>query len=163
MNPIHPLLKQPVTNPEIVPVRKGGVTGKIGYFGLTRVGTSGEPKRHNGVDLLANERDPVYAAHDGVILRAGWQDPLHTNVGYGLRVYLQDLEGKIVTVYAHLAHLYVKKGQQVAIGDLLGLVGHTGNVGAGPIHLHFEVRRGGLHIDPLPWLVQYRETGEILV
>lgn len=163
MRPLHPILGEPVQNAEIVAIRKGGATGRVGYFGLTRVDTVGQPKRHKGVDFLTGENDPVFAAHDGTVIRAGWQDASFQNIGYGLRVYLQSDDGLTVTVYAHLNHIDVRKGQKVVGGDLLGLAGRTGNVGTAPIHLHFEVRVGGVHVDPLPWLVKPAVDGAVVV
>lgn len=95
---------------------------------------------HRGLDLAAPEGTPVRAAADGTVSRAGWAG------GYGLLVELQHANG-YTTRYAHLASVAVAPGALVRKGTILGTVGRTG-LATGP-HLHFEVRRGGLAIDPL--------------
>lgn len=51
-----------------------------------------------------------------------------------------------MTLYAHCSKIYVKKGQSIKQGQLIGKVGSTGNV-TGP-HLHFEIRRNNRYVDP---------------
>lgn len=107
---------------------------------------TGEHRHHDGVDLAAAEGTPIRAAEDGVVSFAGQQN------GYG-NVVIVDHPGPgggFQTVYAHQSHLGVTQGEQVARGEVIGAVGSTG-VSTGP-HLHFEVRRGGRAVDPLPYL-----------
>ena len=66
--------------------------------------------------------------------------------GFGNVVMVKHASGQ-TTVYAHLSHINVKRGQSVAQGQTLGLVGATGWA-TGP-HLHFEFRVNGQHKDPL--------------
>jgi murein DD-endopeptidase MepM/ murein hydrolase activator NlpD len=78
-----------------------------------------------------------------VVTRSGW-------VGaYGYLVVL-DHGGGWETRYAHLSRIDVRVGERVAQGAVVGLVGSTG-ASTGP-HLHFEVRRDGLALDPLAYL-----------
>ena len=56
----------------------------------------------------------------------------------------------VETLYAHLASVSVKLGEQVAAGQVLGTMGNTGR--SFGTHLHFEVRRGGVKTDPTPYL-----------
>ena len=66
---IHPLTGQPVAGgPHLWPVRRGGMTGRVGYFGWTR---DGGRKEHRGIDWETELGQPVYAAHDGVIRVSG--------------------------------------------------------------------------------------------
>ena len=58
------------------------------------------------------------------------------------------------TLYAHLSRVEVTKGQQLAAGDAVGLLGSTGR-STGP-HLHYEVRVAGVAVDPTPYM---SETG----
>ncbi|MDG2111540.1 MAG: M23 family metallopeptidase, partial [Actinomycetota bacterium] len=69
--------------------------------------------------------------------------------GYGNLVII-DHGGGYESRYAHQEHLTVTAGDLVRAGDLIGSVGSTGN-STGP-HLHFEVRRDGVSVDPQPWL-----------
>jgi len=69
--------------------------------------------------------------------------------GYGNLVELDHGNG-VHTLYGHLTAYVVARGQQVAVGALLGYQGATGNVTG--VHLHFEVRRDGAPIDPVAWM-----------
>jgi murein DD-endopeptidase MepM/ murein hydrolase activator NlpD len=140
------------------PVRKGGVTGKVGYFGNTRRNEDGSDKKHYGVDWLSPVGAPAYAAHDGRIQRAGEQSG---GKGYGQRIYLISEANKVLTIYAHLSAQFVMLNDIVRPGDCIGLVGRSGNVGDRvPTHLHHEVRLAGegkdCAVDPEWWY--YEET-----
>ena len=101
---------------------------------------------HTGVDIDAEEGSPVLAAGPGTVVWAGWglfsESPLNKSDPYGQAVSIRHdfgYEGKqLFTVYAHMSRVDVTVGQHVETGELLGLVGATGNT-TGP-HLHFEVR-----------------------
>ncbi len=91
----------------------------------------------SGVDIGAKTGTPVVAAHDGMVMLAktgGW------NGGYGNYIIIMtEYNGrKIQTVYGHLSKVLVNSGDMVSRGDLIGLVGSTGNSTGS--HLHFEVR-----------------------
>ncbi len=97
-------------------------------------------RQHKGVDYGAPRGTPVRTVGDGVVEFAGWQN------GYGNVVEVQH-SGDRTTVYAHLSHIDVRKGQTIAQGTTIGEVGSTGWA-TGP-HLHFEVRLHGEQQDPL--------------
>jgi murein DD-endopeptidase MepM/ murein hydrolase activator NlpD len=82
----------------------------------------------------------VRSVGQGIVDVAGVQG------GFGNVVMVKHANGQ-TTVYAHLSRIHVKKGQSVAQGQTLGLVGATGWA-TGP-HLHFEFRVNGTHKDPL--------------
>jgi hypothetical protein len=90
---------------------------------------------HFGIDIAGTLGDPVYAADNGVIVYAGWND-----WGYG-NVVVIDHDGGWQTLYAHLSSFNVGCGQSVYQGDLIGAFGSTGN-SSGP-HLHFEMLSEG--------------------
>lgn len=94
---------------------------------------------HYGMDLHAAEGTPVLAAADGVVRRAG------RGASYGNYLRILHANGD-ETLYAHMQYLFVRSGQQVHAGEVLGTVGHTGNV-TGP-HLHFELLHEGWRYDP---------------
>ncbi|NEK59744.1 M23 family metallopeptidase [Geodermatophilus sabuli] len=102
---------------------------------------------HGGVDIAAPIGTPVYAAHSGVVQRAG------TATGFGYAVYIRGDDGAI-TVYGHVNSYYVEAGERVVAGEEIAEVGNRGQ-STGP-HLHFEVHPGGSmygsQIDPAPWL-----------
>lgn len=100
---------------------------------------------HTGVDLAAVTGTPIRAASTGEVTRAGWGNR------YG-HLTVVDHGGGITTWYAHQSQINVEVGDQVTVGDVIGLIGSTGN-STGP-HLHFEVCRDGTPTDPEPWLQQ---------
>ena len=97
-------------------------------------------RRHLGVDYGAPVGTPVRTVADGVVSFSGWQN------GYGKVVEIDHGNGR-TTLYAHLRHQDVRKGQRVQQGQRIGAVGMTGWT-TGP-HLHFEFRLNGVHQDPL--------------
>lgn len=100
----------------------------------------GTVRLHDGVDFGAPEGAPVRAAAAGTVVFAGPRG------GYGTTV-LVDHGGSLATLYAHLSAVSVAPGAVVAAGQVIGAVGSTG-FSTGP-HLHFEVRVGGVPVDPL--------------
>ncbi|HEY53471.1 MAG TPA: M23 family metallopeptidase [Caldilineae bacterium] len=100
--------------------------------------------RHPAIDIATSYGATVYAAGDGIIVRAGW---LFT--GYGYSVIISHGNG-LQTLYSHLKGPLVAVGQRVRRGQAIGAVGSTGR-STGP-HVHFEVRKNGVRINPLPYL-----------
>ncbi len=113
------------------------------YFGKRTDPFSGMGAFHPGVDIHANYGDPVHAAGDGVVTRAGWAGR------YGKLVVIDHGSG-ITTYYAHLSEIEVIVGQEVRRGQVIGAVGETGRAN-GP-HLHYEVRQGGNPVNPYIFL-----------
>lgn len=97
---------------------------------------------HYGIDLAAPTGTPILAAKGGMVEEAGWN-----NGGFGNLVVIDHGNG-VKTLYAHNSQLKVSKGQQVAQGDIIALMGSTGN-STGP-HLHFEMDLGQGKVDPRP-------------
>jgi murein DD-endopeptidase MepM/ murein hydrolase activator NlpD len=105
---------------------------------------------HTGIDLSVPLGTPVFAAADGVVVLARpMTDAAGALVGYGNYVIIQHDAG-LKTLYGHLLTIGVKEGDQVKRGQLIGLVGSTGN-STGP-HTHFEVRIDNSPVDPLQLL-----------
>jgi septal ring factor EnvC (AmiA/AmiB activator) len=100
---------------------------------------------HRGIDIGVGMGTPIAAASGGTVFFAGEMS------GYGLVVLIDHGNG-MVTLYAHQSQLMSVKGQSVARGTTIGLVGSTGH-STGP-HLHFEVRLGsnGNAVDPMGYL-----------
>jgi hypothetical protein len=106
----------------------------------------GGKRSHEGVDIFAARRTPAVAAADGTVVgvREG-------GIG-GKTVWLRP-EGKNYTLYyAHLDEQLVREGQQVKAGDVIGLVGNTGNARTTPPHLHFGIYGYGGALDPYPFV-----------
>jgi murein DD-endopeptidase MepM/ murein hydrolase activator NlpD len=111
-------------------------------FGKIRVDptTPSHTRTHKGLDMIAPIGTPVYAARAGTIVRAG-----ATTGGFGNLVVV-DHGGGIHSYYGHLSSVDARVGDQVEAGAHIGKVGSTGRSSAP--HLHFEVRREGVSIDP---------------
>ena len=99
-----------------------------------------DPAGHKGIDYALYHGTPVLAAQDGKVIRTA-----HLGTGYGKHIVLEHEDG-LQTVYAHLSAVSVSLGQNVREGQEIGRSGNTGN-STGP-HLHFEVRRQDVPIDP---------------
>lgn len=95
---------------------------------------------HHGLDIDLEVGMPIYASFDGVVRIAKYN-----RGGYGYYVMLRHKNG-LETLYGHLKTYYVKEGQEVRAGQLIGLGGNTGR-SSGP-HLHFETRYQGHSFDP---------------
>jgi murein DD-endopeptidase MepM/ murein hydrolase activator NlpD len=97
---------------------------------------------HTGIDIANRATPNVLAADSGTVVVAGWPD----GYGYGNRVVIDHGNG-YRTRYAHLQKIYVTVGQTVARGNAVGQMGSTGR--STGTHLHFEIMRNGVFLDPL--------------
>jgi murein DD-endopeptidase MepM/ murein hydrolase activator NlpD len=100
---------------------------------------------HRGVDIAAAFGTPILAADAGRVTVAGWPD----NSGYGIRVVIDHGNG-YQTWYGHMSRVAVALGQSVNRGNVIGYEGSTGR-STGP-HCHFEIRKGGVPVNPLEYL-----------
>jgi murein DD-endopeptidase MepM/ murein hydrolase activator NlpD len=106
--------------------------------------------QHNAVDIRTPQNTPIHAPADGVVYRA--QDN-----GYGYSYVMIAHAGGFMTLYGHVTKILVTEGQEVKAGDIIGLSGATpGTKGAGLYttgpHLHFEILKDGVHVDPLDYM-----------
>jgi murein DD-endopeptidase MepM/ murein hydrolase activator NlpD len=101
-------------------------------------------RNHDGLDLGGKRDTPILAAHEGMVIYAG-----KGFRGYGKMVLLE-FNNEWATLYAHLNTISVREGQIVKPGDPLGGMGATGR--ATGVHLHFELMRNKLPVDPMKWL-----------
>ncbi len=118
-------------------------------FGPRKIGKNAW-KFHYGVDMAAPRGTPVQAAASGIVIESS-----HNLKGYGNYVVILH-NHKYKTRYAHLHARYVKCGQEVQRGTVIGSVGATGNVvsrSKDGSHLHFEVYSFGRRINPLSVLI----------
>jgi len=99
----------------------------------------------NGVDIEAAVGRDVLAVHAGHVIYTGWFK------GYG-NLIIVDHGNEYYTLYAHIADIEAKEGEDVRQGQRIGTVGDTGSL-AGP-RLYFEVRYQGKPQDPEQWLRQ---------
>ncbi|MBD0364880.1 MAG: M23 family metallopeptidase [Flavisolibacter sp.] len=106
----------------------------------------GGKRRHEGIDIFAPKLSPAIAAEDGYItgVREG-------GIG-GKTVWLKPNNKSVFLYYAHLDKQLVQEGQFVKKGDVVGLVGNTGNAQYTSSHLHFGVYTFAGPVDPLPFV-----------
>ena len=126
--------------PLISPVDYFHLTSK---FGKRRDPFTGKPQMHKGVDLAGWPGTKVYATASGVVTFAGRKGK------YGKIVEVTH-ECGIVTKYAHMKKIQVKKGQKVAHRAFLGTLGSTGR-STGP-HVHYEIVVDGKSVDPMKFI-----------
>ena len=108
-------------------------------YGTRQDPFTGEERFHQGVDLACAEGTAVLAVREGVATAARRSD------SYGVCLQLLHPDGT-ETLYAHLQYLYVRPGETVQAGQVLGTAGQTGR--ATGAHLHFELHRQGTACDP---------------
>ena len=102
-----------------------------------------EKSYHYGVDIAGPYGTPILAVADGTVTFAGWRN------GYGWFVLITHANG-YQTAYGHNSKLLVDYGQKVKRGEKIALIGNTGRTTG--IHCHFEIRVGGDHKNPMPYL-----------
>jgi murein DD-endopeptidase MepM/ murein hydrolase activator NlpD len=103
---------------------------------------------HSGIDIANAVGTPIQATADGVVTTVKNMD------AYGLTVIISHSK-EFETLYAHLQTAYVREGNRIERGHIIGLMGRTGRT-TGP-HLHYEVRRNGSPVDPKPYFRLQRQ------
>ena len=111
-------------------------------FGYREDPFTGELSYHNGVDIAAPEATPILAAADGTVTIANDSDSWGDSYGYHVIIWH---DSTYETLYAHCSAVFVQPGQEVEQGEVIALVGSTGNSTGN--HLHFEVREDGTEVD----------------
>jgi murein DD-endopeptidase MepM/ murein hydrolase activator NlpD len=102
--------------------------------------------RHQGIDIGMLRSLRLRSVLAGTVEQTGYASGYE---GYG-NVVVLDLPGPYTALYAHLSSVAVQPGQHVRKGQRIGLAGCTGSCSG--THLHFEVKRGGVAVDPLHFL-----------
>ena len=108
-------------------------------YGMRRHPILGYKRMHAGLDFRGRHGTPIVAVTDGTVTGAGRMG------GCGIAVRLKH-GGGLSTRYCHMSRMAVSRGQSVRRGQVIGYVGSTG-LSTGP-HLHYEMYRGGRHVDP---------------
>jgi septal ring factor EnvC (AmiA/AmiB activator) len=143
----------PRPGPDTLPgVGFGSLRGRLPWPAQGKIVTAFGAQTHprfgtrtfrNGVDIEAGEGTHVAAVYAGHVIYTGWFK------GYGNLIIL-DHDNEYYTLYAHMADIQVREGDDVRQGQRIGTVGDTGSL-AGP-RLYFEVRHQGRPLDPEQWL-----------
>ncbi len=128
------------STPSIWP-SEGWLSSKFGY----RISPfTGEREFHRGIDVATRMEAPVVAPADGIV------SEISKDRGYGNMLLIKHGYG-LMTKYAHLHKILVKKGQHVKRGETIALVGKTGR-STGP-HLHYEVHLNRVAVNPLRYIL----------
>lgn len=102
-------------------------------------------KNHHGVDIVAPKNEAIKATLDGSVVFAGWT----SETGYVIQL---QHENNILSSYKHNSVLLKKEGDYVNAGEVIAIVGNSGELTTGP-HLHFELWHNGRPIDPEQYIL----------
>ncbi|MEM7107917.1 MAG: M23 family metallopeptidase [Bacteroidota bacterium] len=95
---------------------------------------------HFGIDIVAKKNEPVKCVADGTVVMASWTQ----DSGYVMAIQHR---GNIISVYKHNAELLKEVGNFVNAGEIISIIGNTGDLTDGP-HLHFELWYNGTSVNP---------------
>lgn len=130
-----------MTDKLLNPIENGRYTS---YFGYRTNPITGEWSFHTGLDIAAAKGTPIRAAQSGRVTRIGEDSRA------GKYVFLTHSDG-FVTFYCHCSEILVEENMNINRGETIARVGSTG-WSTGP-HLHFEIRRDGIRLNPL-WALE---------
>ncbi len=99
---------------------------------------------HYGIDMVAQENEPVRSVADGVVVMSSWT----LDGGYILAIQHQ---GNLISVYKHNSELFKNVGNFVAAGEVVATIGNTGELTSGP-HLHLELWHNGNPVNPQEYI-----------
>jgi murein DD-endopeptidase MepM/ murein hydrolase activator NlpD len=99
---------------------------------------------HYGVDITSKENDAIKATLDGTVILSTW------TLATGNVVIIQHNDN-IISVYEHNSVLMKKVGDNVQAGDVIAIIGNTGELSTGP-HLHFELWYQGSPVNPVDYI-----------
>ena len=99
---------------------------------------------HFGIDIVAKRNDAVKSIDDGIVILAEWT----INTGHIIAI---QHSGNMISIYKHNSSLLKKSGEYVNAGDLISIIGNSGEQSTGP-HLHFELWVDGSAVDPLSYI-----------
>ncbi|MEM6523079.1 MAG: M23 family metallopeptidase [Bacteroidota bacterium] len=95
---------------------------------------------HFGIDIVAKKNEPVKCVADGTVVMASWTQ----DSGYVIAIQHR---GNVISVYKHNAELLKEVGNFVNAGEIISIIGNTGDLTDGP-HLHFELWYNGTSVNP---------------
>lgn len=101
---------------------------------------------HKGIDVIVKKNEPIMASGSGQVIRVEF-----SKYGYGNNIIIKHND-EYSTLYAHLNNIKVKEGDYVHYGDVIGLGGQTGLVWGKSCHLHFELRKNNIAINPMKFI-----------
>lgn len=111
-------------------------------YGERSAPTAGASTNHKAIDIGARSGDPIYAAADGQVAVAKYNDGL----GYYVSI---EHDGETATRYSHMTNYIVQPGEHVKQGQIIGYVGESG-IATGS-HLDYAVIKNGQQVDPMQY------------
>jgi len=100
---------------------------------------------HYGLDIVAAKNAAIKSTLDGTVIFSEWT----LQTGYTIAIQHQD---NLISVYKHNSVLLKKEGESVKAGEVVAIIGETGELSSGP-HLHFELWYDGTPINPRDYMV----------
>ena len=116
------------------PISKGLITRKFSI-----------KEKHYAVDIVAAPNEGIKAVLDGTVIEASW------TMATGNTITIQH-ENNILSLYKHNSALLKQTGDRVKSGEIIAIIGNTGELTTGP-HLHFELWHNGVPLDPESYIV----------
>jgi len=138
--------------PSINPLSPADPYWLTSTYGYRNDPFSGKRTAHHGIDLAGPHGLPIHCTGEGTVIFA--QMNRH---GYGKEVVVDHGYG-YTSRYAHLGDIYVKKGQKIKRGEVLGTLGNTGK-STGP-HLHYEIRKNDRAVNPFYFFYENLSSAE---
>jgi murein DD-endopeptidase MepM/ murein hydrolase activator NlpD len=135
---------------ELLSSSKPAFSSGIGSFAFftpvkgTIVTPFSQLKKHFGVDIVASPDEVVKTTLDGTVIFSNWT----SETGYVIGVQHSN---NLFTIYKHNSALLKKEGDFVKAGEVIAIIGNTGELTAGP-HLHFELWYNGNPVNPLDYI-----------
>lgn len=108
------------------------------YQGFFQVTQTYNPPTHRGLDLVGITSKNIYCTINGVVRRAGWENPNDHSQGWGIRLAIQESGSNRWFYFGHLSTYIVAVGQTVSVGQKIAVEGNTGHSTGS--HLHYECR-----------------------
>ena len=102
-------------------------------------------KQHFGIDVVASKNEAIKATLDGTVVFAEWT----SETGYVIQLQHAD---NIISIYKHNSVLHKKVGDHVKAGEVIAIIGNSGELSTGP-HLHFELWYNGIPINPEDYMM----------
>ncbi|MBB3700485.1 murein DD-endopeptidase MepM/ murein hydrolase activator NlpD [Flammeovirga yaeyamensis] len=99
---------------------------------------------HFGVDVLAKRNEGIKAISEGTVILSSWTQ----DSGYVIGI---QHKGQVVSFYKHNSVLLKKVGESVRAGDIIAIIGNSGEMTDGQ-HLHFELWYNGIPVDPVDFI-----------
>ncbi len=95
---------------------------------------------HFGIDFVCKKEEPIKSVFEGTVLMASWTK----DSGYIVSIVHPN---NLISVYKHNSKVFVEPGQIVKTGEVISIIGDTGELSSGP-HLHFELWLNGKSVNP---------------